>query len=82
MLTKVQKWGNSQGLRIPKAILEDSHITVGDEVDISVHEGNIIIKPVVQIRGRHDIKDLVARMPRDYKPEEIDWGPPVGKEEW
>ncbi len=79
MLAKIQKWGNSQGIRIPKVFLKESHITVGDEIDISLNEGNIIIKPKVK---KYDIKDLVAGMPKDHKPEEINWGPPVGKEEW
>ena len=36
-------------------------------------------------RGRSqklDLKELVARIPKDYKPEELDWGPPVGREVW
>ncbi|MBL4823880.1 MAG: AbrB/MazE/SpoVT family DNA-binding domain-containing protein [SAR324 cluster bacterium] len=36
MLTKMQKWGNSQGLRIPKIILEETKIGVGDEVEVFV----------------------------------------------
>jgi len=41
MLSKVQKWGNSQGIRIPKKILENSHIKIGEEVDITIQEGRI-----------------------------------------
>ena len=35
MLSKIQKWGNSQGIRISKNLLENSYIKIGDEVDIS-----------------------------------------------
>ena len=45
MLAKIQKWGNSQGLRLAKHLLADAHIDVGDEVDIAVKDGNIIISP-------------------------------------
>jgi antitoxin MazE len=82
MLTKVQKWGNSQGLRFSKAILEKAEIQVGDEVRISVEDGRIIIEPVYQVRGRFDIQKLVSEMPADYQVEEIDWGESSGEEVW
>jgi antitoxin MazE len=82
MLTKVQKWGNSQGLRFPKEILYRAHISIGDEVDINIHHGEIVIKPVTRIREKYNLKDLVSKIPSNYKPEEGNWGSPVGKEEW
>jgi len=80
--TKIQKWGNSQGLRFPKRILEEAQINVGDEVNVSVQEGQIIVDPVKQVRGRYLLTNLVARMPKDYRVEETDWGDSVGKEVW
>ncbi|MBW1939555.1 MAG: AbrB/MazE/SpoVT family DNA-binding domain-containing protein [Deltaproteobacteria bacterium] len=62
MLAKIQKWGNSQGLRLAKHLLADAHIDVGDEVDIAVKDGNIIVSPAKKKRGRHNLKDLVARI--------------------
>ncbi len=82
MLSKVQQWGNSQGIRIPKSLLHDSQIKVGEEVDISVQEGKIIIESINKVHGRYDIKELVAKMPKDYKPQEEDWGEPIGQEVW
>lgn len=82
MLTKIQKWGNSQGLRFPKAVLEDAQIKVGDEVNVSVRDGKIIVETVNKVRGAYNLKELVSRIPDDYRAKEIDWGPPVGKEEW
>ena len=82
MLTKIQKWGNSQGLRLPKNLLADAQIDVGDEVDISVKEGIIMVSPAKRKRGRHNLKDLVARIPENYQAGEVDWGEPVGKEAW
>ncbi len=82
MLSKVQKWGNSQGLRLTKALLREVQIHVGDEVNVSVQEGRIIIEPVTKVRGRYDLKELVSRMPQEYRAEEIDWGEPIGKEVW
>jgi len=82
MLAKIQKWGNSQGLRISKNLLADVKLEVGDEVNISVKDGMMIVAPTIRERGRHSLKDLVARIPENYQPCEVDWGEAVGKEEW
>lgn len=82
MLAKVQKWGNSQGIRIPKKILNNTHIQVGEEVNITVHVGKIIVEPSNRIRGRYDINALAGKMPKEYKPGEENWGFPAGKEVW
>lgn len=82
MVTKVQKWGNSQGLRFTKALLDEARINVGDPVNVSVRKGRIIVEPVTKVRGRYDLKTLVANMPKTYQPEEQDWGSLVGKESW
>ena len=82
MLTKVQKWGNSQGLRFTKAILQEAQINVGDEVKVSVQKGRIIVEPATKVRGRYDLKELVSKMPKAYQAEELDWGPPIGREVW
>lgn len=80
MLTKVQKWGNSQGIRIPKNLLKNTDIKIGEEVDITVHGGKIIIEPTNRIHGRYSISELASKMPKEYNPEEENWGLPVGKE--
>ena len=82
MHAKIQKWGNSQGLRLAKNLLADAQLGVGDEVDISVKDGIMIVTPAKRIRGRHKLKDLVARIPESYQTNEVGWGGPVGKEVW
>ena len=82
MLAKIQKWGNSQGLRLTKNLLADAQLEVGDEVDISVKDGIMIVTPAKRVRGRHNLKDLVAGIPENYQTDEVDWGEPVGKEVW
>ena len=42
MVTKVQSWGNSQGLRLSKQVLADAHVSVGDDVNIAVRDGVIV----------------------------------------
>lgn len=82
MVTKIQKWGNSQGLRLPKQVLEDAHLSLGESVDVTVQDGLIVIAPARRIRGRQNLEELVSRIPKDYKAEEMDWGKPAGREVW
>ena len=82
MVTRVQKWGNSQGLRLAKQVLEEACIAVGDDVEVTARDGMIVITPSKRIRGRLDLQELVSRIPKNYKPGETDWGKPIGKEEW
>ncbi len=82
MVTRVQSWGNSQGLRLSKRILEDARVSVGDEVDVVVRDGIILLTPVKRSRGKVSLRKLVARIPRGYRPEEAQWGAPVGREVW
>ena len=82
MITRVQKWGNSQGLRLSKQLLSDAEIGVGDAVDVAVHDGALVVTPVRRVRGALDLEQLVASIPRGYEPGEIDWGPPAGLEVW
>jgi antitoxin MazE len=80
MVSKVQKWGNSQGLRLSKTVLDLANIAVGDDVEIVVGDRQILVKKVR--RRKYDLADLVARIPKGYKASEVDFGPPVGKEQW
>ncbi len=82
MVTKIQKWGNSQGLRLARQVLEDAHISVGDDVDVTAKDGLIVIAPARRVRGRQSLKELVSRIPKNYETAETDCGMPVGREVW
>ena len=82
MVTKIQKWGNSQGLRLAKQVLEDAHIAVGDDVEVTTRDGLSSSAQRDASAARRSLKDLVSRIPKGYKGEEMDWGKPVGREVW
>ena len=82
MVAKVQKWGNSQGLRLSRQLLEDAKIAVGDPVDVAVHDGVIVVAPLKRRRGKHSLCDLVGRIPEGHEARELGWGGPAGKEVW
>ncbi len=47
----IQKWGNSLAVRLPAPIAKNAHIHTGTMVELTVHEGNIIVKPT----GKHKL---------------------------
>jgi antitoxin MazE len=79
MVAILQKWGNSQGVRLPKRSLNELRLNVGDRLNVSLDGGRIVIEP---LRKRYAIADLVAQIPPDYAPSEESFGVPVGVEEW
>lgn len=81
MRSKVQKWGNSQGVRIPKNLLGDCQIKVGEDILVTVQDGKIIIEAFDKAHGRYDIKDLVAKMPKGYNSGE-EFQDTMGREVW
>ena len=86
MTTKLQAWGNSKAVRLPKALLAALDLDTGAslELTLSPKKDAIIVKPAKatsRVRGRHQIEDLAAAMPRDYKTAEFDWEP-TGREVW
>ena len=80
MQTKVQKWGNSLGLRIPKSFAEQAGVEAGSEVDLSVEDGELIVRP--RRVPRYDLKDLLRRVTTKNVHTEVETGKPIGREVW
>ena len=81
MTTKIQKWGNSQGIRLPKYLLESIDWKDNEQINIKTEKGKIILEKTIKEK-RKNIKELFADFDEQYTPIEIDWGKPVGKEIW
>ena len=77
MYTTIQKWGNSQAVRIPKAALEMAELNENDKVEIQVHDGNLVIVPV---KKHKKLEDRIAEYTGDYVCGEWNTGKPTGKE--
>lgn len=80
MTATIQKWGNSQGIRLPKIILDSVNMNEGDDVEIIIQSETLIIKRTA--KKRKTIQELFAGYEGDYTPDEIDWGESVGGEIW
>lgn len=75
----IQKWGNSNGIRIPKHILKAVSMDVNDTVEITSEEGKIIIRK--HERMKHvTLAERLKNDSGDYVFEECNWGAPVGNE--
>lgn len=80
MNTAIRKWGNSQGVLLPKRLLNALRWSEDEEVSITVVEGRLVIE-----RSRPEkptIEALFRDYDGDYSPAEVDWGAPAGKEVW
>ena len=80
MKVQVKEWGNSQGIRFPKAVLQEAGIAVNGMLNVEVENGKIVLYP----EFRH--KTLEERI-RESGCElsgigELDWGEPQGNEVW
>jgi antitoxin MazE len=78
METKVQKWGNSLGVRIPRSLAADVRLSVGSQVEIAAQDDAIVIRPVSRVR--YSLSDLLKRVNRRNLHGEVETGDPVGKE--
>jgi antitoxin MazE len=80
MRAKIQKWGNSLAVRIPKALAELVELSDGREVELSVEEGRMIVQPAR--KRRYTLEELVAGISDENRHDEIGTGPSVGNEAW
>ena len=80
MRTRIVKWGNSLGLRIPKPFAEEVRVTEGSVVDLSMEDGNLVIK--VTKPDEVDLEDLLDGITDENIHSEIDTGDAVGGEIW
>ncbi len=80
MKTRVQKWGNSLALRIPKAFAEEVGLEKETTVEVSLEDGKLVISPVG--RQKPTLEELLAQITPENLHGEVDYGPPVGNEIW
>ena len=66
MTAIISKWGNSQGLRLPKSVIKDLDLSIGDELKITTKDSKVILEPIHH-RKKYNIKDLIKKIPKDYQ---------------
>lgn len=78
MQTVIQKWGNSQAVRLSRAVLNAANMRENDAVSIDARENLITLRKLPRHRT---LDDLFAGYTGDYRPAEFDFGPDMGFEE-
>jgi antitoxin MazE len=80
MKTRVQKWGNSLALRIPKSFAEEAGLHAHAAVELSLVEGRLVVQPITP--QPLTLEELLRGVTDENLPGEWDTGPAVGKEVW
>ena len=80
MEVRLQKWGNSMGIRIPSSLLKSLDLNLNDKIDIKEEENKIIIS-----KSKKD-KISLEELFKDYNggklENDFEWDEPVGNELW
>jgi antitoxin MazE len=80
MRTRIQKWGNSLALRIPKSFASEAGIEKESAVDLSITDGKLIITPALQ--DSYDLEALLARITPENTHSEVNTAKIIGNESW
>lgn len=78
MIAKIQKWGNSLGLRIPRSFAREVRVRSGSTVDLSVKGGRLVVSPLIS--RKYALEDLLAGITRANLHGEENLGAPLGRE--
>ena len=80
MQTQVKAWGNSQGIRIPREVLQEADVAVNDVLNITVSNGVIMLaKPLRHKTLEERAAEFGGKLDLDG---EFNWGEPEGREIW
>ncbi|HWN42273.1 MAG TPA: AbrB/MazE/SpoVT family DNA-binding domain-containing protein [Thermoanaerobaculia bacterium] len=80
MQSKVQRWGNSLAVRIPKVFALDVGLEEDAAVELSVHDGDLVISPVAP--ASLSLEGLLSKITDENLHQEVETGPAVGYEVW
>lgn len=79
MKTKIQKWGNSLAVRLPKSITEQKSLREGQGVSVVLENNQIVIEPLDQELSLESLLDEVST---ENLHDETDWSAARGNEVW
>jgi antitoxin MazE len=79
MNARIQLWGNSLALRIPRAFAKETNLSNGSEVELRLEEGKLVVIPQ---EPTFTLSELLARVTPKNRHQETDFGEPEGQEIW
>ena len=80
MQTQVKAWGNSQGIRLPKDILQEANVEINDMLEVKVSDGMIMLVKTFRHRKLEErAEKFGGKLNLDG---EYEWDKPEGREVW
>ena len=80
MEARLQKWGNSVGIRIPHSILKELNLKINDWINIEKVEDKVIMTK--QIKSKISLRERFEEYHGENLAKEFSWDEPVGREIW
>jgi antitoxin MazE len=80
MRARVQKWGNSLALRIPKSFASEVGLEKETSVEVSLANGKLVITPVAE--PKPNLREMLTKVTRENTHHEVDAGSATGNEIW
>mgnify|MGYP001078659351 FL=1 len=80
MVTRILKWGNSLGLRIPKSFAKQAGVEEGSSVDIALEGDHLVIRKTIS--KEYQLADLLSEVREGNIHDETATGKAVGREVW
>lgn len=80
MQSRVQKWGNSLAVRIPKSFAAEIGLSDNTPVELSLVEGRLVVSPILP--KAYSLEELLAGITSENMHREQDFGEPEGNELW
>jgi len=80
MQTRVQRWGNSLAVRIPKSFAEEVGLQDDSPVNLRLSQGKLVLEPCAP--RAPSLEELLAGVRRSNLHAEFDIGPARGREAW
>ncbi len=81
MRARVQRWGNSLALRIPRAFGRELNLRPESSVEMTLDSGRLILVPIEDSRVP-TLSELLDQVSDENKHTEVETGRPVGNETW
>ena len=76
---RIQKWGNSLAIRIPKPFALEVGLEQNSLVTVSIEEGKLLLEPA---KPSYSLEELLAKVTKDNLHHEVETGLAVGNEAW
>ena len=80
MKIRIQKWGNSYGIRIPSNIIKSLNIKVNDVLDIEQIDKKIVIS--ISDKNKISLSEKFKKYNGENLSKDFSWDESVGKEIW